>query len=222
MQLNPIGRSADQILANVLTDKYDHSSWHFFQARSWLDLAKRTENPSAIQYAAFELRYGTEYLLFELLVLKNHILNEKEYRRCIGDRGEMEKMLKHVGPNYPKLCRFTELVITTGAPSSSLKFRYWNLKVIAEAFGIASEFLHFTGAHHQTHRSSDWCKSAVLRISEVLEPIWEAVTETLGSPLLNPETMEPEVRQAWGLVSHRYFDRRRSRFSDPRSRSNLE
>src|SRR5437762_13601654 len=35
----------------------------FFQARSWLDYAKRASSPSAIHYAAFELRYGIEYLL---------------------------------------------------------------------------------------------------------------------------------------------------------------
>jgi len=52
---SPLGRSADEIVANVLID---HSSWHFYQARSWLDLARRTDNPSAIQYAALELRYG--------------------------------------------------------------------------------------------------------------------------------------------------------------------
>jgi hypothetical protein len=52
--MKPEGRSADQILANP---PVDHSSWHFFQAVSWADLAKRTQKPSALHYAAFELRY---------------------------------------------------------------------------------------------------------------------------------------------------------------------
>jgi hypothetical protein len=194
---NPLSRSADEIIANILTDEFDHSSWHFFQARSWLDLAKRTDNPSAIQYAALELRYGLEYLLFELLVLKNHFLDEKEYRRCIGHRNEIEKMLKHVGPSYPKLCRFTELVIRTGATPSYPIIQFWDLGDIAKYWGIASEYLHFVGPHIRTHRNHDWCGAAIARLSEISDKIWQAVTRTAATALLNPANMEPEVRQAW-------------------------
>jgi hypothetical protein len=54
---NFTGRTPDEILNNVIVDS---SSWHFFQALSWLDYAKRSQAPSAIHYAAFELRYGVE------------------------------------------------------------------------------------------------------------------------------------------------------------------
>jgi hypothetical protein len=57
------GKSPKEILTNT---PVDHSSWHFFQARSWLDYATRKDAPAAIHYAAFELRYGIEHLLFEL------------------------------------------------------------------------------------------------------------------------------------------------------------
>jgi hypothetical protein len=45
--MNPEGKSADKILANPIAD---HSSWHFFQAVSWIDFAKRTQKPAALHY----------------------------------------------------------------------------------------------------------------------------------------------------------------------------
>ena len=69
---------------------------NFFQALSWLDNAKRSQVPSAIHYAAFELRYGIEYLLFELLVLANKNLTQVEYERCLGDPNEMKRCLRHL------------------------------------------------------------------------------------------------------------------------------
>jgi hypothetical protein len=192
---SPLGRSADQILATALTDELDHSSWHFYQARSWLDLAQRLGSPSAIQYAALELRYGLEYVLFELLVLRNHLLSKEEYERCIGSRAEMDKMLKHTGNRYPKLCRFTELVLRAG--KSTIPFRFWDLGQIARDWGIASEYLHFLGSHDRTLQDSAWRDAAITRLSGVMESIWRGVTETVGSPLLNPDKMEPEIRQAW-------------------------
>lgn len=194
---SPLGRSADQIVATKLTDQLDHSSWHFYQARSWLDLAKRLKSPSAIQYAALELRYGLEYVLFELLVLRNHFLSNEEYERCIGSRAEMDKMLKHTGNQYPKLCRFTELVLRAGG--STIPFRYWNLGDVAKNWGIASEYLHFLGSHNRTLQDQTWRDAAIGRLSDVIETIWRGITETVGTPLLNSNKMEPEVRQAWEL-----------------------
>src|SRR5579862_4936955 len=93
------GRTPDQILYNRA---FDDSSWHFFQARSWIDLAKRSSLPSAIHYAAFELRYGIEYLLFELLVIASESLSEREYQECLGQPKVMKKML-NAGVHYQKL-----------------------------------------------------------------------------------------------------------------------
>lgn len=89
--MDPEGKSADQIIANP---RYDYSSWHFFQSKSWLDLAKRTMLPGPIHYAALELRYGIEYLLFELLLLTRKEISEEEYRNCLGKPTAMSKMLK--------------------------------------------------------------------------------------------------------------------------------
>jgi hypothetical protein len=73
--VNWCGKSPNEILRNP---PLDHSSWHFFQARSWLDYATRENAPSAIHYAALELRYGVEYLVFELLLLASESLSLQE------------------------------------------------------------------------------------------------------------------------------------------------
>src|SRR5213075_2723190 len=103
----------------------DHSSWHFFQAHSWLDYATREDAPSAIHYAAFELRYGLEYLLFELLVLANESLTPAQYDRCLGNPAEMRRMLKNRGPNYDRLAEFTQAILSL--EPNAPKLRYWDL-----------------------------------------------------------------------------------------------
>lgn len=103
------GLTADKILGNPVQDSY---SWHVFQALSWIDYAKRNKAPSAIHYAAFELRYGIEYLLFQLLVLKNKFLTRTDYEKCIGDPREMKRRLANLGTNYQKLAEFTEMLLS--------------------------------------------------------------------------------------------------------------
>ena len=103
------GKSPNEILANP---PVDHSSWHFFQARAWLDYATRENAPSAILYAALELRYGLEYLLFQLLVLASDSLSLREYKQAIGNPKQMKKMLKSPPRNYTKLAEFTEILVS--------------------------------------------------------------------------------------------------------------
>ena len=195
-QKDPLGRSADEILANK---PIGHSSWHFFQARSWLDLAKRTQNASALQYAAFELRYGLEYLLFELLFLTNPTLDENVYKRALKGAAEMRKMLENLGPNYTKLARFTELglSVTPYGP----KFHRWDLTEIFRSWGEASDYLHFVGPHLLTHQKTEWLQQAFVKLDQILEPIWTAVTQSTGVGILNPRQMEPEVLAVWQSYS---------------------
>ena len=190
--MNPEGRSAEQILSNALID---HSSWHFFQAVSWIDLAKRTQRPSALHYAAIDLRYGIEYLLFELLVLTSRGLTEEEYRRCVGDPHALKKALQSSEVSYEKLAEFTRILMSL-VPGSP-KMRYWKLGELFKYWGISSELLHFVGAHSRTYGSTDWFIKSLARLEEVITPIWTASTTTLGFGLLSRDTMEPEVRQAW-------------------------
>ena len=187
-----IGRSAEQILHNTI---FDHSSWHFFQARSWLDYAQRTQLPSSIHYAAFELRYGIEYLLFELLVLANESLTHKEYEKCLGDPTKMKKMLGTLGTNYHRLAEFSEILFSL-TPSQP-KIRFWDIDQLFRYWGTASEYLHFVGAQTLTYRDVNWLIKAIAHLDEPLKKLWDVVTGTLGTGIMRPSKMQPEVRSAW-------------------------
>ena len=173
----------------------DHSAWHFFQARAWIDYAKRSQLPSAIHYASFELRYGIEYLLFELLVLANDSLTELEYEKCLGDPKAMKKMLSTLGVNYHKLAEFTQalLSLTPEAP----KLIFWSIDELFRFWGIASSYLHFVGAHSLTYGSKEWFIRAIAELKEVVEKIWKDITGTVGKGVFRPSKMQPEVHAAW-------------------------
>ncbi len=88
-------RSPDQILnAGRLFD----SAWHFWQALSWVDHAKRNTSISALQYAALELRQGVEHLWFDMIVTSvGGELDIREYSRCKGDSTKMYIIAKKNG-----------------------------------------------------------------------------------------------------------------------------
>jgi len=191
-QMKPEGRTADEIVENEIVDV---SSWHFFQAVSWLDYAKRKQKPSALHYAAFELRYGIEYLLFELLVLSSRGLSEKEYRKCVGKPQAMKKALRSSKLQYDKLVEFTRIL--QSLDRVDLKLRYWKLDELFRYWGIASELLHFVGAHSLSYASKTWFNKTLARMEEVILPIWEISLTTRGFGLLVISSMEPEVHDAW-------------------------
>ena len=190
--MDAAGKDPNAILKNEFKD---HSSWHFFQARSWVDYAKRSQSPSAIHYAAFELRYGIEYLLFELLVLTSESLTELEYERCLGDPKKMKKMLGTQGVNYHKLAEFTQalLSLTPGAPN----LIFWNIDELFRFWGIASSYLHFVGAHSLTYGSQEWFIKGIAELDSVLDKLWRDITESYGKGVYRPSNMQPEVRAAW-------------------------
>jgi hypothetical protein len=148
--MKPEGRTADEIVTNNVVD---NASWHFFQAVSWLDYAKRTQKPSALHYAAFELRYGIEYLLFQLLVLTSRGITEEEYRKCLGNPHAMRKALRSSKLEYDKLAEFTRILMSLDPRSP--KLRFWKLDELFRYWGIASEFLHFVGAQSRTYAMDD-------------------------------------------------------------------
>ena len=139
--MKPEGRTANEILANEVLD---HSSWHFFQAVSWLDFAKRTQRPAALHYAALDLRCGIEYLLFELLVLASRGLTEQEYRKCLADPKAMKKALRSSNLDCDKLAEFTRILLSLDRRAPELRF--WKLDDLFRYWGTASELLHFVGA----------------------------------------------------------------------------
>ena len=186
------GKSPNEILTKSPEDR---SSWHFFQARSWLDYATRENAPSAIHYAAFELRYGLEYLLFELLLLASESLTLREYRKAIGNPKETKKMLKSPARDYVKLTEFTKIVVSVDSDAPPLQF--WNLDDLFRHWGVASEFLHFLGPHSANYSEIDWTAKAIGRLDSVLSSIWSAMTDTIGNAMMRPSQMPPEVHQAW-------------------------
>lgn len=190
--MEPEGKSANDIVENT---RLDHSSWHFFQSKSWLDLAKRTLLSGPLHYAALELRYGIEYLLFELLILTRKGISEDQYQKCLGKPNTMLKMLKDERRSYKKLARFTEIAMSLDPNAPKLK--YWDLMELFEFWGISSEFLHFVGAHKRTHDSKEWMIKAISRIEEILNLIWDRSTNTYGIGLFDPEHMTQAVKPIW-------------------------
>ena len=186
------GKSPNEILTS---SPLDHSHWHFFQARSWLDYATRENAPSAIHYAAFELRYGIESLLFESLLLASESLTLREYRQAIGNPKETKKMLESPARDYAKLTEFTKIVVSVDSHAPPLHF--WSLDDLFRYWGRASEFLHFVGPHATSYSDAAWIAKAIARLDSVLNTVWSNITGTIGNPLMKPSQMPPEVRQAW-------------------------
>ena len=190
--MKPENKSANQI---VKTERFDHSSWHFLQAKSWIDFTKREQLPATLHYAAIELRYGIEYLLFELLVLTKENLTESEYQKCLRNPDKMKKMLKNAEAPYNKLSLFSKIVVklTPHAP----KLMFWDLNKLFHYWGIASEFLPFAGSQSYTYDSQEWLISSIARLEKPLEEIWQSVTQTAGIGLLKPSTMSTAARDIW-------------------------
>ena len=186
------GKDPNSILSNPLKD---HSSWHLFQARSWIDFAKRSQIPSALQYAAFELRYGLEYVLFELLVMANEDFTFPQYQKCLGDPKQMKTMLGPYGANYENLARFTKILadLSPGWPP----LRFWDINELFRLWGVASSFLHFLGAHKHTFNSHEWFVKSLGQLDSIMEELWANLNSSIGTGILRPSNMYPEVRQAW-------------------------
>ncbi len=192
MDKDPKGKSAEEILKYP---RIDHSSWHFFQSKSWLDLATRTLHPSALHYSAFELRYGLEYLIFELLVLTRNKLQESEYKKCVGDPKKMKQLMSKSERPYVKLARFTEIAM--GLDSSAPKLKFWTLTELFKSWGQASNYLHFLGAHNLTYQSDEWIISSIGTVESILDPIWDKATSSIGVGLFNLNEIAPIVKSIW-------------------------
>jgi hypothetical protein len=192
MKMKTVGLSASQIVANPF---FQSSSWHFGQARAWLDLAKREDVAGPIHYAALDFRYGVEYLLFELLVLSCESLSEAQYRKCLGDPHAMKRMLKSETVAYEKLSEFTGIILQLdrNAPTTT----HWNLGELFRLWGIASERLHFCGTHAETYQEQDWKTAAIARLDVAIESVWREVTSTAGVGIMRPSGMTPAVRDIW-------------------------
>lgn len=183
------GRTADEIACNELEER---SSWHFFQAKSWLDYGKRHQSFSSVHYAAIELRYGIEYLLFELVVTGNPDLTENEYKACLGKPKEMNKLLRDSQRPYEKLAQFTHIILSL-ENAFTLKTYSWQLSELFKYWGIASEYLHFCGSHAHTYRSERWIISSINKLEDLTNHFLGKTTFAL----MPPQKMKPAVREIW-------------------------
>ena len=189
---DPTKRTADQILGNEFIPS---STWHIFQALSWIDLARRKQTASALLYAAIELRYGLEYLLFELLVVANPTLTEEEYKECIGNPKRIKQLLETTGKIYAKRVEFTKIILSLEPNAPNL--RYWDLSELFRYWGVASGYLHFWGSHKRTHQDLNWLIKGIAELEEIAKVLFEHAQTTTGVGFLSLKEMPPEVNKAW-------------------------
>lgn len=183
------GLTAEQILANPLMND---AARHFAQSASWLDYLLRTQMPSAVHYAAIELRYGIEYLLAELLVLNGKLMSEEDYQACLGNTfGLMKGQLGNAGAKYEKLAKFTKIVVSPAA------FTAWDLKQLSKSWGVASKYLHFCGSHLRTYRDQGWLMTAIADLQAALKYPLDECTRSPATAVMRPDGMQPEIYEAW-------------------------
>ncbi len=186
-------RSPEQILeAEHLFD----SAWHFWQALSWIDYAKRKTNITALQYAALELRRGIEHLWFEMVVTSvGGELDIREYARCKGDSTKMYKVLEKLSPDHAKLVRFTN--ISGSLDHNQPPVTEWDMPKLKRLHGeICSHYLHFFGIPSETTGSPGWFIKALTNIETGANYICNQLTTT-HTGQLNVESMPQAVRDTW-------------------------
>jgi hypothetical protein len=171
------------------------SAWHFWQALSWIDYAKRNTSITALQYAAIELRLGIEHLWFDIIVTAvGGRLDISEYSRCKGDSTKMYKVLDRLSPDHAKLVRFTNISGSLN-PSQPLLIE-WDMPRLKRLHGETSQYLHFLGIPSETIDSPDWFVSALTLLETGVTYIWHHLT-TARTGQLSIGSMPREVRDAW-------------------------
>lgn len=187
-----VNRTPEQI---VSSNRLFDSAWHFWQALSWLDHAKRKINISALQYAALELRFGIEHLWFDIIVTAvGGKLDIGEYSRCKGDSTKMYKVLDRLSPDHAKLVRFTN--ITGSLDPHAPPLVEWDMPRLKRLHGEASQYLHFLGVPPETTDSPEWFVDGLTILETGSAYIWQRLT-TARTGQLDIASMPPEVRDAW-------------------------
>ena len=193
------------------------SAWHFWQALSWLDCAKRKTNISALQYAALELRQGIEHLWFDMVVTAvGGELDVREYARCKGNSTKIYKVLERLSPDHVKLVRFTN--ISGSLDRKQPRLTEWDIPKLKRLHGEISQYLHFLGIPIETTESPTWFDEAVATIGAGADYIWHQLTTT-HTGQLNVASMPPAVRETWDLFRAGSLDedavRTRLRLAEP-------
>ena len=202
------------ILADNNKDLHNHSSWHIERALEWIDYANRSRAPGAVGYAAYELRQGIEYLLFELLVISSEALSEAEYRECFGPAKNVGAKLAGTAVSYKKLSQFTRLIFEClREPMPVMKV--WDTSELMRYWGTASEYLHFRGTHASSACDPNWIRDAIERLSIPARAMYEVLTTTMGTAAIRPSGMNPTTKKTWD-------DFREDRITLEQARTRLE
>ena len=193
MQIPPhVNRTPVQIVEG---ERLFDSAWHFWQALSWLDYAKRNANITSLQYAALELRLGIEHLWFEIIITAvGGKLDIGEYSRCKGDSTKMYKVLDRLSPDHARLVRFTN--ITGSLDLNQPELIEWDMQRLKRLHGETSQYLHFCGIPSESTDSPEWFVSALTLLETGATYIWQHLT-TAHNGQLNIDSMPPEVRETW-------------------------
>ena len=185
-------RTATQIIEEKL---HFDSVGYTYRGLSWLDLAKRQCNISALQYAAWEIRMAIEQLFFEELVLSvGGELDRAEYEKCKGSATKLHKIIRNLSPKYSKLAEFTKALLSVepGAPP----IVSWDHRILLKHWGKVSNLLHWGGAPDETTESDSWFTNGLRIVDAAASYIWEQKRAGYTGVML-PKYMHPEIRAVW-------------------------
>lgn len=186
------GRTLEQIISERV---YFDSVGYAYRALSWLDVAKRTRNVCALQYAAHDTRQAIEQLFFEEIVLSvGTQLDRKEYEKCKGNSTKLHKIIRRLNPDYNKLSQFTKAIISTFPQSPP--FIIWDHKVLIRLWGTVSGYLHWAGEPAEIYESTEWIDKAIEAVEKAANHIWQK-NESGITGIMTPQNMQPEIRDCW-------------------------
>jgi len=186
------GRTPEQIISERV---HFDSVGYMYRAFSWIDVAKRGRNVCALQYAAHDARQSIEQLLFEEIILGvgTH-LDRSEYEKCKGNSTKLHKIIHRLNPDYNKLGRFTQVIISTLPQSPPLII--WDHKKLLKHWGIVSGYLHWAGEPAETIESTEWFQKGIEAVEEAGNYIWKKNQDGFTG-IMMPQKMQPEIRDCW-------------------------
>jgi len=170
--------------------------WHLRQAYRWLRYDRGRELDNVLVYASFELRAAIERSLLEcLLLITGGKLSEKELSACRKPGGVCGLIGKYE-PAYRKRVQFSQIVISLDPKLPNVVFL--DLRLLRKRWSELSEFCHKQNEPSQTFSSPDrsFQKRGFKLIRETLNELTDENWES-NRGLINPDGMEPEVREIY-------------------------
>ena len=191
-----IPKYIDRLPEQIISEKvYFDSVGYIYRALSWLDIAKKRLNVSALQYAAHDARQGIEQLLFEELVLSvGTSLDRAEYEKCKGNATKLHKIVRRLSPDYEKLAQFTQAVMSIDPEMPPIEI--WNHKELMKSWGSVSNYLHWAGEPRETVESKDWVATGIKAVEAAANHIWEKAARGYTGILMLHD-MPTEIRVLW-------------------------